>query len=118
MKSINIDAVPKAGPYSHAIISGNLVFVSGQIGIEKGKKTSFREQFENSVKKAETILKASGSSIDRAVKVVVYLADKKYFQEMNELFEKYFPQKPARTTVVCNFIDDEILTEVDIIAEA
>ncbi len=117
MKNVNIDVLSKAGPYSHAIVSGGFVFVSGQIGTEKGKITSFRDQFENSVKKADAILKASGSCIGKAIKVVVYLADKKYFQEMNELFEKYFPQKPARTTVVCNFIDDEILTELDIIAE-
>ncbi|MGC8600579.1 MAG: RidA family protein [Nitrososphaeria archaeon] len=118
MKNINVDSLPKAGPYSHAVISGGLIFVSGQIGTEKGKKTGFKEQFENAVRKADSILKASGSSLDRAVKVVVYLADRKYFQEMNELFEKYFPHRPSRTTVVCDFIDEEILTEVDITAEA
>mgnify|MGYP001770700758 FL=1 len=117
MKNVNVSSLPKAGPYSHAVISNGLIFVSGQIGTEKGRSLSFREQFENAVNRIKAILESSGSSLEKVIKVTVYLADKKYFTEMNELFEQYFPQKPSRTTVVCGFISEDILTEIDVIAE-
>ncbi|MGC8569113.1 MAG: RidA family protein [Nitrososphaeria archaeon] len=117
MKRIDVPDLPKAGPYSHAVVSGGLVFVSGQIGTLKDRRTSFQEQFENAVGKIKRILEASGSSIDRVLKVTVYLADARYFGEMNALFEKHFRNAPARTTVICSLIDPEMLVELDVVAE-
>lgn len=97
-KCIDLPDLGKGGPYSHAVVAGGLVFVSGQTG-QGGN--SFREQFQDAISRVEKILRASGSSLDRTVKVTVYLSDPSSFQEMNALFsERFKSAPPARTTVV------------------
>ncbi|WP_291999664.1 RidA family protein [Caldivirga sp.] len=116
IRSIDVEGLPKAGPYSHAIVANGLVFVSGQLGTIPGKDLSFEEQFRNAVGKISKILTEAGSSLDNVVKVTVYLADAKYFDVMNKLFSEYFKSRPARTTVVTGMIDSRALVEVDVIA--
>ncbi|MEM0050444.1 MAG: RidA family protein [Candidatus Micrarchaeaceae archaeon] len=117
-KLINLNDIPKGGPYSHAVIAKDFVFVSGQTGQITGKTLTFEEQFENAISKISKILDESGSSLDNVVKVSVYLSSKDYFPAMNKLFGKHFPNNaPARTTIVSNFVSDEILVEIDVIAE-
>jgi len=117
IKKIDVDDIPKGGPYSHAIVTEELIFVSGQTGQIAGKNTTFEQQFENAVKKIDKILKNAGSSLDNVVKVSVYISNPEDFFKMNELFEKYFGVgRPARTTLVTNFVMREILVEIDTIA--
>lgn len=116
-KSLDVSSLPKGGPYSHANIAGDFVFVSGQTGQIEGKETTFSQQFENAMKKIKDILEASGSSLDRIVRISVYMAKKEDFKTMNDLFGKYFPQNPpARTTLVTGFVANGIHVEVDVIA--
>jgi|ECHnycMinimDraft_1075156.scaffolds.fasta_scaffold03822_1 2-iminobutanoate/2-iminopropanoate deaminase len=118
MKNIvDVEGLPKGGPYSHSVSFQNLIFVSGQTGHVDGRKTAFSEQFTNAIEKVSKILQANGSSLNNVLKVTVYLSKPEYFQEMNELFKKYFnTQPPARTTIVCGFASPEILVEIDVIA--
>lgn len=116
-KSIDVSSLPKGGPYSHANIAGEFVFVSGQTGQIEGKETTFTQQFENAMKKIKDILEASGSSLDKVVRISVYMAKKEDFKTMNDLFGKYFTQNPpVRTTLITGFVADGIQVEVDVIA--
>lgn len=114
---VNLKELPKGGPYSHAIISNGLVFLSGQTGQVPGKQLSFGEQFNNTVEKIRKILGASGSSMDKVLRVSVYLSKPEFFQEMNDLFGKHFGKEPpVRTTIVTNFTSPEVLVELDVTA--
>ncbi|MEM3192403.1 MAG: RidA family protein [Candidatus Parvarchaeota archaeon] len=116
-RHITVKELPKGGPYSHAVVSGNLVFVSGQTGQIPDRATEFEEQFNNAMARIKKILEEAGSSIDRVIKVSVYLARSSDFEKMNELFEKYFGRDPpARTTLVTGFVVSGILVEIDVIA--
>jgi len=116
-KTVDVADLPKGGPYSHAVVSGNLVFVSGQTGQLPDRKTSFEDQFNNAMEKIKRILQASGASLDNIVKTTVYIADKSYFKNLNEVYGKFFRSSPpARTTIVSGFVADDVLVEVDVIA--
>jgi len=116
-KVIDVPDLPKGGPYSHAIVYGDLVFVSGQTGQVSGKETTFSQQFENAMGKIKTILEECGSSLDKVIKISVYMSRKEDFKSMNKIFGKYFPSNsPARTTLIVGFVDDNISLEIDAIA--
>ena len=116
-KIIDVSTLPKGGPYSHAVIAGNLIFVSGQTGQNSDRKTNFEEQFNNAMNKIKSILEESGSSLDSVVKATIFLADSKYFKGLNQLYGKFFKElPPARTTIVSGFVVEDILVEIDIIA--
>ncbi len=114
---VDIEGLAKGGPYSHAVVSNNLIFLSGQTGQAQGGTADFGSQLENTMRKISEILRACGSSLEKCVKVSVYLARGEDFQKMNELFGRFFPHSPpARTTLVTGFVLPEILVEIDIIA--
>jgi 2-iminobutanoate/2-iminopropanoate deaminase len=110
---VEVEGISKAGPYSLAIKSNNLVFLSGQTG----EGTDFKTQFNNAMSKIKMILEKSNSNLEKVLKVTVYLSNAKYFQEMNNLYNSYFKDKhPARTTVVTGFVNDKVLVEIDVIS--
>ena len=114
---IDVSNLPKGGPYSHAVINNDIIFVSGQAGQNESNKNVFNKQFENAIEKIKIILENACSSLEKVLKVSVYLSDRKYFNEMNELFKKYFSKAPpARTTLITSFVDEYILIEIDVIA--
>lgn len=116
-RAVDVPGISKAGPYSHAVIYGNLVFISGMVGHDPEKDLSFSEQFKNVMEKISKTLQAVGSSLDKVLKVTVYLGDASYFDEMNKIYQQYFPKdQPARTTIVVGFINPKIKVEVDVIA--
>jgi 2-iminobutanoate/2-iminopropanoate deaminase len=93
-------------PYSHAVVANGFVFVSGQIPVRPGGDptevvgTTVQEQTRQCLRNVETILKAAGSSLDRAVKVTVLLVRPDLYKEMNEAYAEFFPDaKPARAMV-------------------
>lgn len=97
------DAPAALGPYSQAIKSGNLLFVSGVLGLvpETGSfySESVEDQTEQVLKNMGAILKAAGSSYTSVVKTTIMLADLNDFKKVNEIYAKYFPAPfPARST--------------------
>ena len=123
MKVIQTGAAPAAiGPYSQAIISGNLVFASGQIPLspETGEitGTSISGQTEQVIKNLKAVLEASGSSLSNVVKTTCFLADMNDFAAFNEEYAKHFIGKPARSTVAVKQLPRGALVEIEAIAEA
>ena len=122
MKKISTDKAPAAiGPYSQAIVVGNLVFTSGQIPIDP--KTSSVDavgivaQTEQVMKNLGEVLAMAGSSFEKAVKTTCFLADMADFQAFNEVYAKYFTEKPARSCVAVKSLPKGVLCEVEVIAE-
>lgn len=121
MEKIYTKNAPEAlGPYSQAVKSGNLIFTSGQIAINPadGKivEGGIAEQTEQVCKNLAEVLKASGSSIEKAIKTTCFLADMGDFASFNEVYGKYFTSKPARSCVAVKTLPKNVLCEVEVIA--
>lgn len=109
------------GPYEQGIKAGNFLFTAGQIPKDpaSGRMVTgdIEAQTRQVIDNLKAVLEAGGSSLERAVKVNVYLKDLKDFAGMNQVFEEYFPNsKPARTTVEVAGLPLGVSIEVDIIA--
>lgn len=116
-KVINVNDLVKGGPYSHAIVSENLIFLSGQTGQVSNKVLNFDQQFENAMDKIKRILEAAGFTLENVIKVSIYLAYNGDFNRMNDHFGRYFPNDPpARTTLVTGFASEGVLVEIDVVA--
>ena len=109
------------GPYSQAIVSGNLVFTSGQIAINPAtgnvEATTIEAPTEQVCKNVGEILKAAGTSFDKVVKTVCFLADMGDFAAFNAVYGNYFVSKPARSCVAVKTLPKNVLCEVEVIAE-
>ena len=109
------------GPYSQAKIVGGLVFTSGQIAINPAtgnvEADTIEGQTEQICKNLAAILEAAGSSLDKAVKTVCFLADMNDFAAFNGIYGKYFTSKPARSCVAVKTLPKNVLAEVEVIAE-
>ena len=121
MKQITTDKAPAAiGPYSQAIVFGNMVFTSGQIPIDPATGTvsavGITEQSEQVMKNLGEVLSAAGSSYEKALKTTCFLADMSDFTAFNEVYSKYFTGKPARSCVAVKSLPKGVLIEVDVIA--
>src|SRR5918911_4949755 len=107
-----------AGPYSHAVVAGDFVFISGQgpVDPETGSMPdAFADQVRQTFTNVQTILEAAGTSLDNVVKVNAYVTDLTRFSEFNEVYREFFQQDPpARTTVGTSLLG--FLVEVDCIA--
>ena len=122
MKKISKNKAPAAiGPYSQAIVTGNLLFTSGQIALnpENGEivGTTITEQTEQVMKNLGAILEEAGTSYKKAIKTVCFLADMNDFATFNEIYGKYFTEKPARSCVAVKTLPKNVLCEVEVIAE-
>ena len=109
------------GPYSQAVKTGDLVFTSGQIAINPAsgavEAATIEEQTEQVCKNLTEVLKAAGTSIDKAVKTVCFLKEMSDFAAFNEVYGKYFTSKPARSCVAAKQLPKDVLVEVEVIAE-
>ena len=120
MERVFTEKAPAAvGPYSQAIISGDFVFASGQLGIDKNgvMGDGIAEQTENAVKNLSEVLTAAGSGLDNVVKTTCFLADIKDFAAFNEVYGKYFTGKPARSLIQAAALPKDSLIEMEVIAE-
>ncbi|MBQ7346937.1 MAG: RidA family protein [Clostridia bacterium] len=122
MKKVATEKAPAAiGPYSQATIVGNLVYTSGQIAIDPAVgdivAKDVREQSEQVMKNLGAVLEAAGSSYEKAVKTTCFLANIGDFAVFNEVYGKYFTEKPARSCVAVAALPKGALVEVEVIAE-
>ena len=109
------------GQYSQAVKAGGLVFTSGQIAINPAsgnvEADTIEGQTEQVMKNLGAVLEAAGTSFDKAVKTVCFLADMNDFAVFNEIYGRYFTSKPARSCVAVKTLPKNVLCEVEVIAE-
>ena len=122
MKTISTNAAPAAiGPYSQARISGGLVFASGQMPVDPAtgaiEAKDIAGQTEQICKNIAALLNAAGSSMEKVVKTVCFLADISDFAAFNEVYARYFTSCPARSCVAVKDIPKGALAEIECIAE-
>lgn len=121
LQKVATNSAPAAiGPYSQAIICGNMVFTSGQIPINPAsgevEATTIEAQVEQVMKNLSEVLKAAGSSFEKAVKTTCFLADMADFAAFNGVYAKYFVTKPARSCVAVKTLPKNVFVEVEVIA--
>lgn len=109
------------GIFSPAIVTGDLVYTSGQIGLDpktgQFPEGGFEAQFNQVFKNLTSVLEASGSSVDHMVKATVFLADMNDYNAMNELYRKQFKgDPPARTTVQVARLPRDARIEIEAVA--
>ncbi len=120
---IATDKAPAAiGPYSQAVKVGNLLFTSGMIPIDPATNTlvegGIEVQAERALENVKNLLEASGSSLDKVVKTVVFIKDMNDFAKVNEIYAKYFTENyPARSCVEVARLPKDVLIEMEAIAE-
>ena len=123
MTKVFSENAPKAiDPYSHAIISGNLIFCSGQTPLNPStmviEGATVTEQTTLVLQNLETVLKAAGANRSHVLKTSVFLKNFADFEKMNKAYEQFFGEhKPARTTVEVSRLPKEALVEIECVAE-
>lgn len=122
MKTVStINASAAIGPYSQGIISGNTVYVSGQIPVvpQTGvpAESIIEVQARQSCENVKAVLEAAGTSLEKVIKTTCFLADMADFAEFNKVYEKYFISKPARSCMAVKELPKGVLCEIEAIAE-
>ena len=121
MKKIHTKEAPAAvGPYSQAVLINGLVYTSGQIALDPATGElvgeTIEEQAEQVMKNLVAILKAAGTKPENAVKTLCFLTDIQDFAAFNEVYAKYFTEKPARSCVGVSSLPKGAICEVEVIA--
>ena len=124
MKALNTDKAPAAiGPYSQAIRTAGIVFISGQLPIDPATgafpEGSIKEQTRQSLTNARAILQSEGLDLNNVVKTTVLLSDIANFGPMNEVYAEFFQAPyPARSAFAVRDLPKGALVEIELIAEA
>ncbi len=121
LKKIATDKAPAAiGPYSQGIIVEKMLYSSGQIALDPTTGevvgTTITEQAEQVMKNLGAILEAAGADYDKVVKTTCFLEEMGDFGAFNEVYAKYFTEKPARSCVAVKTLPKNVLCEVEVIA--
>ena len=121
LNKISTDKAPGAiGPYSQAIVCGNMLYTSGQIPINPQtgniEATDIAAQTEQVMKNLGAVLEAAGTSFENVVKTTCFLDEITDFAAFNEVYAKYFVSKPARSCVAVKDLPKGALCEVELIA--
>jgi len=116
----DVNGVGPIGPYSQATISGQIIFTSGQLGVNP-ENNELEGEIENQTKRAmdnlKSILEQSGSDMNHILKTTIYLADIAHFAAMNKIYASYFTSsKPARTTLQVAALPKNALIEIECVA--
>lgn len=122
MKEIKTTNAPAAiGPYSQAVVVGNLLFTSGQIPInpQTGEIPSGVEaQARQALTNVKNLIEASGASIENTVKTSVFIKDMNDFAKINEIYAEFFTEPyPARSCVEVARLPKDVLLEIETIVE-
>ena len=122
MTRIETPNAPAAiGPYSQGFISGNLVFTSGQLGINPATgefdSETIEGQTRQSIQNIAAILEAAGTDLSRVVKTMCFLKNISDFGAFNTEYENFFPGRPARSCVEAAALPKGGLVEIEVIAE-
>jgi len=120
MKKVHTVSAPEAvGPYSQAIVSGNLAYTSGQLGIGADGQLAdgIAMQTEAALRNLSAVLQAAGSDMSSVVKTTCYLANIADFAVFNEIYGRYFGGKPARSLIEASALPKGALVEIEAIAE-
>ncbi|EMG28209.1 endoribonuclease L-PSP [Listeria fleischmannii 1991] len=121
-EKVHSDKAPQAiGPYSHAVKASGFVFTSGQIGVnpetgelQEGIANQTKQVFQN----LHNVLEEAGSSLEKAVKLTVFLKDLQDFKEVNEIYATYFTGVfPARSAFQVAALPMNALVEIEVVAE-
>lgn len=110
------------GPYSQAIVAGNLVFASGQLPIDPATglfaEGGIAEQTRQSLTNVSQVLAAAGTDLAHVVKTTVFLSDMANFGAMNEVYATFFNQPyPARSAVAVKTLPKDAMVEIEVVAE-
>lgn len=122
MRAVRTEKAPlPIGPYSQAVAAGDFLFISGQGGLDPKTKTvvsgDIETQTRQTLENIKAILYAAGLSLEKVVKVTVFLKDMKDFKKMNDVYSTYFgANPPARTTVQAQLPLVNGIVEIDAIA--
>jgi 2-iminobutanoate/2-iminopropanoate deaminase len=122
MEYIATNNAPNAiGPYSQAVKANGLLFTSGQIAINPKTNAveakTIEEQTTQVCENLKAVVEAAGTTMEKVVKTVCFLADINDFAAFNEVYGKYFVSKPARSCVAVKDLPKGVLCEVELIAE-
>lgn len=122
MIKVHTDKAPAAiGPYSQAMVVGNLVYTSGQIPLDpvSGEMVgeTVTEQAYQVCKNMKAVLEEAGSSLENVVKTTCFLADMADFAAFNAVYAEYFTGHPARSCVAVKTLPKGALVEVEAVAE-
>lgn len=120
-KTVSTPNAPAAiGPYSQAILCGNMLYTSGQIPLDPATGAvvggGISEQAEQVMKNLSAVLAAAGTSLENAVKTTCFLADMADFAAFNEVYAAYFTTNPARSCVAVKSLPKGVLVEVEVVA--
>jgi 2-iminobutanoate/2-iminopropanoate deaminase len=122
MKTVNTPDAPQAiGPYSQAVITGNMIYTSGQIPIDPatGEVISgdIAAQARRALDNLKNIIAAAGSSMDRVVKTTVFIKDMNDFAVVNKIYAEYFMDTyPARSCIEVARLPKDVRIEIEAIA--
>jgi 2-iminobutanoate/2-iminopropanoate deaminase len=114
-------AAVTGGPYSQAVILGDLIYISGQVAMDpvtnKTRPGTIEEESELALENIRIILREAGSSLERVLKITVFLADMEEYGRFNEVYKRYFQKdRPARTCIQAGGLPMGFRVEIDAIA--
>lgn len=121
IKTISTPKAPAAiGPYSQAKVVNGMLFTSGQVALSPADGSivgsTIEEQTEAVMQNLKAILEEAGTDFTKVVKTTCFLADMGDFGTFNEIYGKYFTEKPARSCVAVKTLPKNLLCEVEVIA--
>ena len=123
-KIVNTSNAPKPiGPYNQAVISGHLMFMSGQIAFDPSTGELVIEEIQAETKQVmenlKSILDEAGLSFKDVIKTSIFLSDMNNFQQVNEIYGSYFSDEdaPARETVEVSRLPKDVNVEISMIAQ-
>ena len=121
VRTENAPAPFQGAPYSQGIVAGDLVFVSGQLGIDPAKghvvEGGIVEQTEQTMKNLAAVLEEAGTTLENAVMVSIFLVDLGDFQAMNEVYARHLAEPyPARATVQIAALPSGARVEIAVVA--
>ena len=122
LKKVYTKNAPEAiGPYSQAIICGNMLFTSGQVPINPAtgnvETEGITDQATQVMKNLAAVLEEAGTTFEKVVKTTCFLSDMNDFAAFNAVYAEYFTSKPARSCVAVKTLPKNVLCEVEVIAE-